>query len=461
MSSEIRLRHVLINGDCRMMDLLMDGSVHLIVTSPPYWQLKDYGVKEQIGYNDSYEEYINNLNLVWTECFRVLKSGCRLCINIGDQFARSAYYGRYKVIPIHSEIIRFCEAIGFDYMGNIIWQKQTSMHTSGGGKVMGSYPYPRGGIVKIDYENILIFKKPGKCGAKNNEARLQSQLTDENWNTYFNSHWIFPGDTQNKHIAVFPEELPARLIKMFSFKDDTVLDPFMGSGTTALAALKNGRNAIGFELNEKFFSYYRNKVLSIFPEDSINFEYNKTDITLDISSLLSKLPYLFKDPVKLKRNEEAAKKTYGSIIRDEKLHNDLDALAGSKAEETLDNGSTVLVNHVDHNTRKTMIENGVCYLRIGNIKGSLTITPEFARLSHLLLHYRGENPKMFKLKQKGSFQIWNRETLEALGFHPASAPYYAVIRFESNKEIKIRKLPNLKLRKATYLAKLMPYSAFI
>ena len=156
-------KHILINGDCRQMSLIPDESVHLIVTSPPYWHLKDYGEKSQIGFNDTYEQYINSLNLVWQECFRILQSGCRLCINIGDMFARTAYYGRYKVVPIHSEIIRFCETIGFDYMGSIVWQKPTTMHTTGGAKVMGSYPYPRGGIVKIDYEYILLFKKQGKA----------------------------------------------------------------------------------------------------------------------------------------------------------------------------------------------------------------------------------------------------------------------------------------------------------
>lgn len=148
----MKTNHKLIWGDSRSMSKIENGAVQLIVTSPPYWQLKDYGNAEQIGFNDSYETYINNLNLVWAECYRVLTDGCRLCINIGDQFARSVYYGRYKVIPIHSEIIRFCETIGFDYMGSIIWQKPTNMHTTGGQRVMGSYPYPRGGIVKIDYE---------------------------------------------------------------------------------------------------------------------------------------------------------------------------------------------------------------------------------------------------------------------------------------------------------------------
>ena len=150
---------------------LGDRSVHLIVTSPPYWQLKDYGSDNQIGFNDSYEQYINHLNLVWKECHRVLHDGCRLCINIGDQFARSVYYGRYKVIPIHSEIIRFCESVGFDFMGQIIWQKATTMNTTGGGAVMGSFPYPRNGIVKLDFEYILLFKKLGEAPKPSKEQK--------------------------------------------------------------------------------------------------------------------------------------------------------------------------------------------------------------------------------------------------------------------------------------------------
>ena len=155
--------HKIIFGDSRSLNQIKDKSVQLIITSPPYWQLKDYGTEDQIGFNDSYEEYINNLNLVWKECNRVLSDGCRLCINIGDQFARSVYYGRYKVIPIRTEIIRFCESLGMDYMGAIIWQKTTTMNTSGGGAIMGSFPYPRNGILKMDYEFILLFKKLGNA----------------------------------------------------------------------------------------------------------------------------------------------------------------------------------------------------------------------------------------------------------------------------------------------------------
>jgi len=223
----MKIFHKIIIGDSRWMKEVPNESVHLIITSPPYWQLKDYGNGKQIGFNDTYEEYSNNLNLVWNECHRILHKGCRLCINIGDQFARSVYYGRYKVIPIRAEIIKFCESVGFDYMGAIIWQKVTTCHTTGGATVMGSFPYPRSGILKLDYEFILIFKKYGNQPKVNHEVKEQSKLTQEEWNQYFTGHWNFPGEKQDKHLAMFPEELPKRLIKMFSFVGDTVLDPLI------------------------------------------------------------------------------------------------------------------------------------------------------------------------------------------------------------------------------------------
>ncbi|HHM20777.1 MAG TPA: site-specific DNA-methyltransferase, partial [Bacteroidetes bacterium] len=231
------------------MNLLPNRSAHLVVTSPPYWQLKDYGAKNQIGFHDTYQAYINHLNLVWKECHRVLHPGCRLCINIGDQFARSVYYGRYKVIPIRTEIIKFCETIGFDYMGAIIWQKVTTTNTTGGATVMGSYPNPRNGILKLDYEFILIFKKHGKAPPPDPAVKTRSAMTKEEWNTFFSGHWNFPGVKQKGHIAMFPEELPRRLIKMFSFASETVLDPFLGSGTTSLAAMNLQRNSAGYEIN--------------------------------------------------------------------------------------------------------------------------------------------------------------------------------------------------------------------
>ncbi len=246
-------KHRIIFGDARQMGELAPGGVQLVVTSPPYWQLKDYGTAEQIGFHDSYEEYITNLNQVWAECYRVLSPGCRLCVNIGDQFARAAHYGRYKVIPIRERIVNGCEQIGFDYMGAVIWQKATTMNTSGGGAVMGSFPHPRNGILKIDYEFILLFKKLGKQPKVTPEQKVQSAMTTEEWNQYFSGHWNFVGEKQGDgHIAMFPHELPRRLIKMFSFAGETVLDPFAGSGTTIRAAMDLSRTGIGYEINPAF-----------------------------------------------------------------------------------------------------------------------------------------------------------------------------------------------------------------
>ncbi len=309
--------HRIIIGDSRVMKEVPDESVHLIITSPPYWQLKDYGDERQIGFHESYEEYINNLNLVWNECHRVLHKGCRLCINIGDQFARSVYYGRYKVIPIRTEIIKFCEGAGFDYMGAIIWQKVTTCHTTGGATVMGSFPYPRNGILKLDYEFILIFKKHGNPPKVSREIKEQSKLTQEEWNQYFTGHWKFPGEKQDKHLAMFPEELPRRLIKMFSFVGETVLDPFLGSGTTSLAAKNLNRNSIGYEINEEFLPIIKDKLG--LKQDTIfqdaTFEIIKQEeLSIDFKEEIKKLPYIFKDPVRFDKKVDPKKLRFGSKI---------------------------------------------------------------------------------------------------------------------------------------------------
>ena len=338
----MKTHHKIIIGDSRNMSELKDESIHFVITSPPYWQLKDYGNGSQIGFNDSYEDYINNLNLVWKECYRVLHQGCRLCINIGDQFARSVYYGRYKIIPIREEIIKFCETIGFDYMGAIIWQKVTTCNTTGGATVMGSFPYPRNGIIKLDYEFILIFKKLGDPPKVSRDIKEQSKLTIKEWNEYFYGHWNFSGEKQNKHLAMFPEELPKRLIKMFSFVGDTVLDPFLGSGTTCLAAKRLGRHSIGYEINKDFLLVIKEKL-----NGSVNYDVKnppsppfakggdlksptlkKGDVggffnfdviiqknkTIDYKKEISKLPYVFKDPVRFDKKIDPKKLRFGSKI---------------------------------------------------------------------------------------------------------------------------------------------------
>jgi site-specific DNA-methyltransferase (adenine-specific) len=279
-------------------------------------------------------------------------------VNIGDQFARSVYYGRYKVIPIREEIIKFCETIGFDYMGAIIWQKVTTCNTTGGATIMGSFPYPRNGIIKLDYEFILIFKKLGDPPKVSREIREKSKLTLEEWNEYFYGHWNFSGERQTNHLAMFPEELPKRLIKMFSFVGDTVLDPFLGSGTTCLSAKKLERNSIGYEVNEDFLPIIkeklnivksvsknikgvipacRSRMLSglkkdagqagmtkqIFhpfncrtnnnhPEDFEIIMQKKNAV--DFKKEILELPYIFKDPVRFDKKIDPKKLRFGSRI---------------------------------------------------------------------------------------------------------------------------------------------------
>lgn len=220
-----------------MKKWISDESVQLIVTSPPYAHIKDYGIENQIGFGNSFEEYLNELNKVWKECYRVLQTNCRMVINVGDVYNTTKILGRHKTLPIHAHIITECEKIGFDYMGHIVWQKKGNVSPSGGANIMGSFPYPRNGIVEYDYEYILIFKKTGKEKGlklpsnfkemlKNKgltkqewikQVKEKSALSLEEWRTYFTGHWNFTGIRQKEHIAMFPEELPRRIIKMFSF----------------------------------------------------------------------------------------------------------------------------------------------------------------------------------------------------------------------------------------------------
>ena len=312
----LKTKHKIIRGDSRQMKELQEKSVNLVITSPPYWQLKDYGTDDQIGFNDSYENYINNLNLVWKECYRVLDNGCRLCVNIGDQFARSVYYGRYKVIPIRTEIIKFCETIGFDYMGAIIWQKRTTTNTTGGATIMGSFPTPRNGILSIDYEFILLFKKLGKPNSPSREIKEESKMSKDEWKEYFSGHWNFGGARQDGHIAVFPEELPKRLIKMFAFVGDTILDPFMGSGTTSLAAKNFDRNSVGYEINPEFIPFVKQK-LQVNQTDLLGTEYEfieQGNLDVNFADEIQKQSYIFKDFHAFDKKIDPKKLQFGSKI---------------------------------------------------------------------------------------------------------------------------------------------------
>ena len=215
----------------------------------------------------------------------------------------------------------------------------------------------------MDYEYILLFKKLGNAPYVSDDIRKASAITHEEWQNLFCSHWNILGAKQDGHIAVFPEEIPKRLIKMFSFVGDTVLDPFMGSGTTALAAYNLDRNSIGYELNAQFRHYYEQKVTE---GNAGDFAFLDDSKEINIKSCLEALPYRFLDNKALDKIVDVKQETYGSIIEDKKLN--------------VDTGATVLVNHARNDTRKLMIEKGICYLRAGESKGSLTVTPGFERM---------------------------------------------------------------------------------
>ncbi len=249
-----RTQHLVIIGDARMMPELGDCSVHLIVTSPPYWSIKDYGHPGQIGCGQTYAEYLDSLREVFAECARVLCPGCRMAVNTGDQFLRASEHGRYRVQPIAADIICILRDLGLDYMGSIIWRKITTTRTTGGGCWMGSIYYPRNGHITYEHEYIILFRKPGKSPpAPSTQAREKSRLSKRQRSAWFRGVWDdIPPARQREHQAMFPVELPARLIRMYTFWGETVLDPFMGSGTTALAAAICGRNSIGYEINGSF-----------------------------------------------------------------------------------------------------------------------------------------------------------------------------------------------------------------
>ncbi len=257
---EVKNQRVYFKSSEKMQEI-EDNFIHLIVTSPPYGAIKDYGIKEQIGFDEGFENYIQRLTNVWKECYRVLEPQCRLVINIGDQYLRQTEYERYRIFSIHSTIIEECLKIGFDYLGDIIWQKISTTNTTGGCSLMGSIYYPRNGLLTYDYEHILIFKKwEGKERKVSDESKELSKICLDEWKVWYNGHWSFPGIQQTEHIAMFPEELPYRVIRMFSYVGDTILDPFVGSGTSLKVAEQLKRKGIGYEINKSFKSIIETKL---------------------------------------------------------------------------------------------------------------------------------------------------------------------------------------------------------
>jgi len=242
-------------GDARDLSLLGDQSVHLVVTSPPYWTLKDYvGSEGQLGDVQGYDDFLCQLRRVWEECHRVLIPGGRMIIVVGDVCLSRREHGRHAVIPLHASIQESCRAIGFDNLAPIIWHKiaNAKFEAGGGGGFLGK-PYEPNAIIKNDIEFILMQRKPGGYRSPSFESRLLSVIGEDRHKAWFRQIWTVPGASTRNHPAPYPVELAERLIRMFSFVGDIVLDPFLGSGTTALAAGRWGRNSVGIEIEPSYF----------------------------------------------------------------------------------------------------------------------------------------------------------------------------------------------------------------
>ncbi len=253
-TTELSTVHRLIQADARQMDFIPDGSVHLVVTSPPYWTLKRYNENpNQLGHIDDYEQFVTELSKVWRHCHRVLVPGGRLVCVVGDVCLSRRKFGRHVVMPLHSDIAVGCRKLGFDNLNPIIWYKiaNANYEVSNGTKFLGK-PYEPNAIIKNDIEFILMQRKPGGYRQPTQEQRKLSMIGREDYDAWFKQFWDIPGASTKQHPAPFPYELAYRLVRMFSFHGDTVLDPFCGTGTTMVAALRAGRNSIGLDIDSEY-----------------------------------------------------------------------------------------------------------------------------------------------------------------------------------------------------------------
>jgi DNA modification methylase len=275
----------LINGDARDLSFLGDESIHLVVTSPPYWNLKRYNDNpDQLGHINDYESFLGELEKVWSEVFRILVPGGRLVCVVGDVCVSRRRFGRHLVFPLHADTCVLCRRIGFDNLNPIIWHKiaNASFEVENGSKFLGK-PYEPNAIIKNDMEFILMQRKPGGYRKPTEEQRKLSKIEKKDFNTWFQQIWNITGASTRNHPAPFPLELATRLVRMFSFHGDTVLDPFCGTGTTMIAALRYGRNSIGIDIDPEYCRmaarYLKKESSNLFINTELIFEKMATDLS--------------------------------------------------------------------------------------------------------------------------------------------------------------------------------------
>jgi len=275
----LHTRHRVVLGDARQMPELLDRSIHVVVTSPPYWVLKKYdgaALDDQLGHVEDYDEFHLELNRAWQRCFDALVPGGRLCIVVGDVCLPRRTNGRHLVVPLHADISLHCRQIGFDYLTPILWYKIANAATEveGNGSPFLGKPYEPNAIIKNDVEYILLFRKPGGYRKPTMEQRLLSLIEKPDHARWFRAIWDdIPGSSRTKgHPAPFPIELAYRLIKMFSFVGDVVLDPFLGTGTTIEAAIRANRSSIGYEIEEAYYEMVKYRLMQAWTDAVVTFE---------------------------------------------------------------------------------------------------------------------------------------------------------------------------------------------
>ncbi|WP_128892981.1 site-specific DNA-methyltransferase [Erythrobacter sp. HKB08] len=257
--------HELRLGDARNLSFLEDASVHLVVTSPPYWTLKQYeGSEGQMGDVEDYEEFLDELDKVWRECARVLVPGGRIVCVVGDVCVPRKKGGRHYVMPLHADIQVRARGVGLDCLTPIMWHKIANGVTEAEGNGAGFYgkPYQPGAVVKNDIEYILFMRKGGGYRKVDPLQKALSMLTKQEMQSWWRSIWtdIRGASTRRGHPAPYPPALAERLIRMFSFAGDIVLDPFGGTGSTAVAALNSGRNSISLDIESAYIDIARSNL---------------------------------------------------------------------------------------------------------------------------------------------------------------------------------------------------------
>ena len=276
---EVPSHHRFVQGDARDLSGIPDESIHLVVTSPPYWTLKDYNPgTNQLGAVESYEDFVAELTRVWRECLRVLVPGGRLIVNVGDVCLSRREYGRHVVFPLHASIQESCREVGFDNLAPIIWYKiaNAKFEMGSGGGFLGK-PYEPNAVLKNDIEYILMQRRAGGYRSPSAAARVLSLISETEHREWFQQIWTIPGASTRDHPAPYPLELATRLIRMFSFVGDTVLDPFVGTGTTCAAAALVGRSSIGIEIDAEYVEYAHRRFLTetsdLFSRYEVEFEH--------------------------------------------------------------------------------------------------------------------------------------------------------------------------------------------